>query len=83
MESDDYVFCEVRKGMYELKQEAHLAFDNLVKILSPHVYFPVQKSTGLWKHQTRPTVFKLCADNFGIKANSMEDAHQLINSIKR
>ena len=82
MEPDGYVYCEFRKGMYGLKQAARLAFDNLVNLLSPRGYFLVQESSGLWKHQTPPTVFTLCADNFGIKANSTEDAHQLINAIK-
>ena len=68
--------------MYGLKQAARLAFDNLVKILTLHGYFPVQESPSLWKHKTRPTVFILCVDNFGIKSDSMEDAHHLINSIK-
>ncbi len=27
---DGYVYCEIRKGMYSLKQAAHLAFDCLV-----------------------------------------------------
>ena len=42
MEPDGYVYCEVRKGMYGLKQADRLAFDNLVKLLAPHGYFPIQ-----------------------------------------
>ena len=53
--------------MYGLKQVARIAFDNLVKLLALHGYFPVQESPGLWKYQTQPTVFTLCLDNFGIK----------------
>ena len=36
-----YVYCEARKGMYGLKQATRPAFDNIVKILSPHGYLPV------------------------------------------
>ena len=68
--------------MYGLKQAPRLDFDNLVKLLSPHGYFPVQEYTGLWKHQTQTTVFTLCVDNFGIKDNSMEDVHHLINAVR-
>ena len=68
--------------MYGIKQASHTDFDNIVKLLAPHGYFPVQESPILWKHQTRPTLFTLCVDNFGIKANSIGDAHHLINSIK-
>jgi hypothetical protein len=52
VESDDYVYCEVRKGMYGLKQAARLGFDNLVKHLAPHGYYPIRASPGLWSHTT-------------------------------
>ena len=83
MKPDGYIYCEVRKGIYGLKQVDHIDFDNLVKLLAPHRYFPVQESPGSWKHQTQPTVFTLCVDDFGRKANSIEDAHHLINDIKK
>ena len=35
VEPDGYVYCEVRKGVYGLKQADRLAFDNLVKLLDP------------------------------------------------
>ena len=69
MEPDSCVYCELINDMYGLKKAARLAFDNLVKLLAPHEYFPVGGSIGLWKHHTRPTVFSLCAENFGIKSN--------------
>ena len=37
-----YLYCKFCKGMYGLKQAARLDFDNIVKILAPHGYFPVQ-----------------------------------------
>ena len=83
VEPDYYVYCEVRKGMYGLKKLACLAFDNIVKLLAPHGYLPVQESPGLWKHQTGTTVFTLCVHNLGIKSNSMEDAHHLINATRK
>ena len=83
MEHDGYVYCEVRKGMNGLKQSARLAFDNLVKLLAPHGYFPVREYPVLWKNHTRPIVFTLCVEYFCIKDNSMEDAHHLINGIKK
>ena len=83
VEPDGYVYCEVRKGMYGLKQAAHLAFDNLIKLLAPDGYYPVRESPGLWKHKTRSTVFTLCVDDFGIKYASQEDADHLISSIRK
>ena len=47
VEPDGYVYCEVRKGMYGLKQAARLAFEQLVKHFAPHNYYPVRKSPGL------------------------------------
>ena len=68
--------------MYGLKQVARLDFDNLVKLLAPHVYFLVQEYSVFWKHQTQPKLFTLCVGDFGIKSNSMEDVHHLINAIR-
>ena len=76
MEPDGYVYYEMRKGMYRLKQAARLVFDNIVKLLALHGYFHVQEYPGVWKHHTQSTLFTLCVDNFGIKSNSTEDAHQ-------
>jgi hypothetical protein len=67
--------------MYGLKQAARLAFDNLVKLLEPNGYYPICASPGLWKHTTRPTLFTLCVDDFGIKYTSNEDATHLLNAI--
>ena len=83
MENDGNLYFEVRKGMYGLKQAARLAFDILFKLLYPHRYFPARESPGLWKLQTRSTLFTLCVKKFGIKSNSTEDAHNLINAIKK
>ena len=46
VEPDGFLYVEVRKGMYELKQASRTAFDNLVKLLVPHGYLPVQESPG-------------------------------------
>ena len=80
--SDGYVYCEVRKGMYGLKQAARLAFDRLVTKLAPYGYKPDRYAPGFWTHHTRPTVFSLCVDDFGIKYCSRDDAHHLITAIQ-
>ena len=68
--------------MYGLKQASRLAFDNIVKLLAPHVYLTVQESPGLWKNKNHVTMFTLCIDDFGIKSNSLDDEHHLLNVIK-
>lgn len=83
VESDGYVYIEIRKGMYGLKQAARLAFDNLVKLLAPHGYHPIRHMPGIWRHVSRPTIFTLCVDDFGVKYMNDDDAHHLINAIKQ
>ena len=83
VDPDGYVYCEVSKGMYSLKQSTWLDFDNLVNLFTPHGYFAVHKSPGLWKHQTRPTVFTLSVENFGIKSKSIDGNQHLINTIRK
>ena len=68
--------------MYGLKQDACLAFDDLVKLLSPHGYFLVQESHGLLNRHTHSIVVALCVEIFCCKYNSMEDAHHLTNAIR-
>ena len=41
------------------------------------------KTPILWKHQTYYRVFILYIDDFGSKANSLYDAHHLLNSIRK
>jgi len=64
---DGYVYIKIGKGMYGLKQASILAFQHLVRQLTPHGYRPCLYTTGLWEHDTRPTKFCLCVDDFGIK----------------
>ena len=68
--------------MHGIKQAACLAFYNLVKLLVPHGYLPVQEPPGLCKHQTHSTVFTLCVEKFGNKDNSLYNTHHLINALK-
>jgi len=81
VENDGFVYCEVRKGMYGLKQAARLAFDRLVIKLAPIGYHPVPQSPGFWVHDTRPTVFTLCVDDFGVKYSTKEDANHFLSAL--
>ena len=79
---DGYVYCVIQRGMYGLKQLAILAYQQSVKNLKPFGYVPLEGTTGLWTHLTRPTKFALCVDDFGVKFFSKEDAFHLINALK-
>lgn len=64
---NDHVYFKIKKGMYGLKQAAMLAYKHLSAILNKAGYFPIPATNCLWKHETRPTLFSLCVDNFGVK----------------
>ena len=68
--------------MYGLKQAAILAYNNLKKILEPYGYRPVPNTMGLWQHDSRPTKFCLCVDDFGVKYFSNQDLQHLLNALR-
>ena len=82
-DKDGFVYCEINKGMYGLKQAAILAYNQLVKRLAKHGYFPMKSSNGLWKHKTNSIMFALCVDDFGVKYNSKQDLDHLIDALKQ
>ena len=79
---DGYVYCQINKGMYGLKQAAILAYRLLVQRLSAKGYHPIPLTNGLFKHQTRATTFALYVDDFGIKYNNQDDLQHLIDTLK-
>jgi hypothetical protein len=77
---DGWVYIEIRKGMYGLKQAGLLANKLLQEHLAPFGYYPAQHTPGIWSHTTRPVVFSLIVDDFAVKyvikhhANYLRDA---------
>ena len=67
LENNGYVFVEINKVMYGLKQAAILAYAQLYTYLREAEYPQVLGSTGMWKHVTIRTVFCLYVDDCGIK----------------
>ena len=80
--NDGYVYCKIVKGMYGLKQAARLAYDALVTHLHKYGYTPDKYAPNIWKHETRPTKFCLCVDDFGIQTFSNDDTDHLLNALK-
>ena len=81
--SDGYIYCRIKKGMYGLKQAAILAYKLLLKRLAQEGYTPIPLTDGLFRHKTRPTIFALCVDDFGIKYHLMEDLLHLQNTLQK
>ena len=80
---DGYIYCVIQKGMYGLKQEAILAYKQLVKNLKNDGYKTAEGTTRLWHHKSKPTKFALCVDDFGVKYFSKNDAEHLIKTLKK
>jgi hypothetical protein len=63
---DSWVYIEVRKGMYGLKQAGLLVNQLLQSRLAPFGYYPARHTPGLWLHKTRPISFTLAVDDFAV-----------------
>ena len=79
---DGFIYIEIHKGMYGLKNAAILAYNNLKKNLLPFEYVPFEETVGLWNHKKRRTKFCVCIDDFGIKSFSNNDRDHLLNTLK-
>ena len=73
---------EVSKGMYGLPQAGLLAQELLQKRLAQHGYHH-EIIPGLWKHESRPIIFTLVVDDFGVKYMNKEDEEHLMSVLKQ
>jgi hypothetical protein len=80
---DGWVYIEIRKGMYGLKQAGLLANQLLQSRLAPFGYYPARHTPGLWLHKTRPISFTLIVDDFAVKYAGKQHAEHLRNALLR
>jgi hypothetical protein len=78
---DGWVYIEIRKGMYGLKQAGLLANQLLQTRLAPFGYYPARHTPGLWLHNTRPISFTLVVDDFTVKYVGNQHADHLIKAL--
>jgi hypothetical protein len=78
-----YIYCEIQKGMYGLKQAGIIAQQLLEERLQKHGYCQSQTTPGLWKHDTHPISFSLGVDNFGVKYVGEENAQHLLDTVQQ
>jgi hypothetical protein len=64
---DGWVYIEIRKGIYGLKQAGLIVNQLLQTRLAPFGYYPARHTPGLWLHKTRPISFTLVVDDFAVK----------------
>jgi hypothetical protein len=77
----DWVYLEIRKGMYGLKQAGLLANQLLQQRLAPYCYYPDWHTPVLWLHKTRSIAFTLVVDEFSVKCVGKDNVHHLRNAI--
>ena len=68
--------------MYGLKQAIRLAHNGLVEHLAKFGYRPSKLCPNIWTHDTRPTKFFLCVDDFGVKYFSEDDKKHLMKALQ-
>jgi hypothetical protein len=78
---DGWVYTEIRKGMYGLKQAGLLANQLLQTRLAPFGYYPARHTPGLWLHKMRPIAFSLVVDDFAVKYVGKQHADHLRNTL--
>jgi hypothetical protein len=78
---DGWVYIEIWKGMYGLKQSGLLANQLLQTRLAPFGYYPARHNPGLWLHHTRPIFFTLVMDDFTVKYVDKQHAEHLRNAL--
>jgi hypothetical protein len=80
---DGWVYIEIRKGMYGLKQAVLLANQLLQTCVAPFGYYLARHTPGLWLHKTRPISFTLVVDDFTGKYMGKQHAEHLRNALLR
>jgi hypothetical protein len=78
----DKLLVRISKGIYGLPEAGKLAQDKLYSHLSIHGYHLVSGQPGLLKHDTRPILFSLVVDDFGVKYVNRADVIHLMDALK-
>jgi hypothetical protein len=80
---DGWVYIEIRKGIYGLKQAGLLANELLQTRLAPFGYYPARHTPGIWLHKTWPISFTLVVGDFTVKYVGRQHAEHLRNALLR
>jgi hypothetical protein len=80
---NSWVYIEIRKGMYGLKQTGLLDNQLLQDRLAPFGYYPACHTPGMWLHKTRQIAFLLIVDDFTVKYVGKHHADHLRDALLR
>ena len=75
------VHLELRRAVWGLPQAGILANKQLRRKLAPFGYKEHANTPGLWYHDTRPILFTLVVDDFGVKYVNKTDVEHLLESL--
>jgi hypothetical protein len=79
---DGWIYFEITKAVYGLKQAGKLANDLLTDRLGAHGYFQTATTPGLWRHNWRSIMFILIVDDFGIEFCEQRHADHLLAALQ-
>jgi hypothetical protein len=79
--NNGWIYFEITKGVYGLKQAGKLANDLLTERLEPQGYYQCPTTPGLWRHKWRPISFVLIVDDFGLKYVGKRHAEHLYTAL--
>ena len=77
-----WVYLEITKGMYGLKQSRKLANDLLTEQLAAHGYYQCATTADLWRHKWQSILFVLIVDDFGIEYVDTKDSEHLLLALR-
>ena len=77
-----FVYVNIVKGMYGLRQAGIIAYKALIHHLAPFGYHPDRHTPGLCQHDTSDTIFTPVVDDFAIKYTSLDNAQHLLHALK-
>jgi hypothetical protein len=78
---DIWVYIEIRKGMYDLKEGVLLANQLLQTCLEAFGYYPARPTPGLRLYKARPISFSLVMDDVAVKYVGKQHAEHLRNTL--
>ena len=83
VDKDGFIYVNIHKGTYYLKQATCIDFYHLVQFLKPHGYYPLRSNPFIWCNKTHPTKFVLCVNYFWIKYINPAHDHHLVNTLQK
>jgi hypothetical protein len=78
-----HIYLEMQWAVWGLPQAGILVNKFLCKRFAPHEYYKCKQTPGLWKHVTRPILFTLVVDDFGMKYVNKDNVNHLIQCLKK